>query len=42
MEGRRISDRVLHDILSTLRAHSIISEENEFKDPLLKEAARKL
>ncbi|MEM2452400.1 MAG: ATP-binding protein [Candidatus Methanomethylicia archaeon] len=42
IEGRGVSDRVLHDILITLRRHSIIDEDNKFMDPLIKEAAKRL
>ncbi|GAB6947555.1 ATP-binding protein [Vulcanisaeta sp. JCM 16161] len=41
-EGSPISDRVLHDILTALKMHSIINEELEFTDPIVKEAAREL
>ena len=41
-EGSRISDRVLHDILTTLKRHSIIDENLEFTDPVIREAAREL
>ncbi|WP_243665768.1 hypothetical protein [Vulcanisaeta sp. JCM 16159] len=41
-EGSPISDRVLHDVLTTLKMHSIINEELEFTDPIVKEAARGL
>ncbi|MEO3993692.1 MAG: ATP-binding protein [Desulfurococcaceae archaeon TW002] len=42
LEGRAISDRVLHDILHTLRKHTIINEQNKFLDPLVEEAAKNL
>ncbi|GAB6943515.1 AAA family ATPase [Vulcanisaeta sp. JCM 14467] len=41
-EGSRISDRVLHDILTTLKRHSIIDENLEFTDPVIRETAREL
>ncbi len=41
-EGSPISDRVLHDILTTLKRYSIINENLEFTDPIVKEAARGL
>ncbi|MEM2540538.1 MAG: ATP-binding protein [Candidatus Methanomethylicia archaeon] len=40
LEGKIQSDRVLYDILHTLRKHSIIDEQNRFLDPLMEEAAR--
>ncbi len=42
LEGRAISDRVLHDILHTLRKHAIVDEQNKFLDPLIEEAAKNL
>jgi len=39
IEGKPVSDRVLHDILQTLRNHSIIDENNTFLDPLIETAA---
>lgn len=42
LEGRIISDRVLYDILYTLRKHTIIDEQNRFLDPLTEEAAKTL
>ena len=41
-EGSRISDRVLHDILTALKRHSIIDEDLDFTDPVVREAARGL
>ena len=41
-EGSLISDRVLHDILTTLKNHSIIDENLEFTDPIVREAAQAL
>ncbi|MEM1541573.1 MAG: ATP-binding protein [Ignisphaera sp.] len=41
-EGKSISDRVIYEILYTLRNHSIIDNENRFLDPLLEEAAKVL
>ncbi|MEM0371399.1 MAG: ATP-binding protein [Ignisphaera sp.] len=41
-EGKSISDRVIYEILHTLRNHSIIDNENRFLDPLLEEAAKVL
>ncbi|MDI9644700.1 MAG: ATP-binding protein [Candidatus Verstraetearchaeota archaeon] len=41
-EGKRVSDRVLYEILETLRKHSLIDEHNDFQDPLLREAAKGL
>lgn len=38
-EGREVSDRALYEILQQLRRHSIIDEENEFTDPVVKRAA---
>lgn len=42
IEGHKVSDRVLHEILHTLRSHSIIDEENRFLDPLVEEASKTL
>lgn len=42
VEGHKISDRVLYEILCTLKNHSIIDEQNKFLDPLLEEASRTL
>ncbi|WP_054853797.1 hypothetical protein [Vulcanisaeta distributa] len=39
-EGSPISDRVLHDVLTTLKRYSIIDENLEFTDPIVREAAR--
>ncbi len=41
-EGSPISDRVLHDILTTLRRYSIIDENLEFTDPIVREASKEL
>lgn len=41
-EGSPISDRVLHDVLTTLKRYSIIDENLEFTDPIVREAARGL
>jgi len=41
-EGREISDRVLHDILKTLKIYSIIDENNNFLDPIIKDAVAEL
>ncbi|MDK6029357.1 ATP-binding protein [Ignisphaera sp. 4213-co] len=41
-EGKTISDRVLHEILHTLRNHTIIDDENNFLDPITREAAKTL
>jgi AAA+ ATPase superfamily predicted ATPase len=41
-EGRELSDRVLHEILHQLRSHSIIDEENNFTDPVVRRAALQL
>ncbi|AFH42166.1 AAA family ATPase [Fervidicoccus fontis] len=42
LEGRVLSERVLYDILITLRKYSIIDDQNNFLDPLAEEAARNL
>ncbi|MEM1772079.1 MAG: ATP-binding protein [Ignisphaera sp.] len=42
VEGKPISDRVIYEILYTLRNHSIIDSENKFLDPLAEEAAKTL
>ena len=39
-EGVSISDRVIHEILTTLKNHSIINNNLEFTDPVVREAAR--
>lgn len=39
-EGRELSDRVLYEILQQLRKHSIINEENNFMDPIIREASK--
>jgi AAA+ ATPase superfamily predicted ATPase len=39
-EGKEISNRVLYEILQQLKRHSIIDEENNFTDPIYKEAAK--
>jgi DNA-binding PadR family transcriptional regulator len=41
-EGKEISNRVLYEILQQLKSHSIIDEENNFTDPIYKEAAKLL
>ncbi|MGC9136014.1 MAG: AAA family ATPase [Caldivirga sp.] len=41
-EGSQVSDRVLHDVLMTLKRHSIIDDSLEFTDPIIKEASKKL
>lgn len=41
-EGRELSDRVLHEILHQLRNHSILDEENNFTDPVVRRAALRL
>ena len=41
-EGRELSDRVLHEILHQLRSHSIVDEENNFTDPIVRRAALQL
>ncbi|WP_338140354.1 hypothetical protein [Candidatus Korarchaeum cryptofilum] len=35
-----LSDRVLYEVLQSLRKHSIIDDENEFTDPVVKRAAQ--
>ncbi|MEM1538200.1 MAG: ATP-binding protein [Candidatus Nezhaarchaeales archaeon] len=42
LEGKNLSDRVLYDILHTLKKHAIIDEQKEFQDPLMREAAKAL
>ncbi|MGC8674778.1 AAA family ATPase [Fervidicoccus sp.] len=42
LEGRVLSERVLYDILITLRKYSIIDDQNNFLDPLAEEAAKNL
>ncbi len=42
IEKRSISNRVLHDIIAQLRKHSIINDNLEYTDPIVKEAAKKL
>lgn len=42
LEGKTQSERVLYDILHTLKRHSIIDEQNMFLDPLTEEAAKTL
>ena len=39
-EGVSISDRVIYEILTTLKNHSIINNNLEFTDPVVREAAR--
>jgi len=41
-EGRELSDRVLHEILQQLKTHSIIDEENNFTDPIVREASKSI
>jgi DNA-binding PadR family transcriptional regulator len=41
-EGKEISNRVLYEILQQLKRHSIIDEENNFTDPIYKEAVKLL
>ena len=41
-EGKEISNRVLYEILQQLKRHSIIDEENNFTDPIYKEASKLL
>jgi len=41
-EGRTISDRVLHEILTNLKKHSIINDKLEYTDPVVREAAKQL
>lgn len=41
-EGIELSDRVLHEVLQSLRNHSIIDDENNFTDPIVKKAAQLL
>jgi len=42
IEKREVSDRVIHDILKQLKKHSIIDDNLEFTDPIIKEAAKTL
>jgi hypothetical protein len=41
-EGKELSDRVIYEILQQLKAHSIIDEENNFTDPIIKEASKSI
>jgi len=41
-EGKEISNRVLYEILQQLKRHSIIDKENNFTDPIYKEAVKLL
>jgi len=41
IEEREVSDRVLHDILNQLKRHSIINEELDFTDPIIREALKR-
>ena len=41
-EKALVSDRVLHDILMALKRHSIIDDNLEFTDPIVKEAALRI
>jgi len=41
-EGTELSDRVLYEILQNLRNHSIIDNENNFTDPVVRRAAQRL
>ena len=41
-EEKPISERVLYDILATLKKHSIINDKLEYTDPVVKEAAKNL
>jgi len=42
VEGRELSDRVLYEILQQLKAHSIIDEENNFTDPVIRKASKSI
>jgi len=41
IEKREVSDRVLYDILNQLKRNSIINENLEFTDPIIREALKK-
>jgi hypothetical protein len=41
-EGRTISDRVIHEALTALKQHSIIDENLNLTDPILRMAAETL
>jgi len=41
IEEREVSDRVLHDILNQLKRHSIINENLDFTDPIIREALKR-
>ncbi|MGB9785533.1 MAG: hypothetical protein ACP5I2_03965 [Fervidicoccaceae archaeon] len=42
IEGRSLSNRVLHDILHIFGRHPLIDEDNKFLDPIIEEAAKTL
>jgi len=42
IEKREVSDRVIHDIIQQLKKHSIINNNLEYTDPIIKEAAKTL